>query len=687
MNFLSKRVCRRLELGGALLILFSQSIRGCGPDFPNYLFGTGSGTVEGSPLGSFGAELVRIPPGSGKHYKAVGGPRDQYQLVGDVDVAELKRALREAEVSEAKAESVALGYEIRRRQLAKWLQAKHPPGWESPAELPFPDLDVKEEMPEEFAHYFSGALAYHRGQIEAARAEWERVLQLPPARRQYRSTWAAYMIGRSWVPNSNETKWSAQGIDETIRRMRQVRELEADGYRDSLGLAAASLGWEAKAMLAKGDHPEAIRLYLAQYQTGDGTAFDSLREAAKAALSSGPDRLVQLAADASCRQVMTAYVLAGYSLDVFEAERREKDWVLKAKVWASALKTAGIRQVPDADRLAWSAYQGGLFDLAGAWLEVAPDTGPARWIRAKLAFRENRMPDGAKLLAEAAHSNDLAAPQRVTAMAELAGVHLTMEDYAGALSAWLEAGIWHDAAYVAERVMSLEELTRYVDALPALPLPEPALPESWYEPHNSQVQLRHLLARRLARAGQVEQAEKYAPEKLRAAFHAYGADVQAGFDANRPASERAAAFWRAAQCLHRSGMEILGTEMEPDWAMMQGEYDWNSTAEVRKKQLYTAAGPKPDELWRLEEHRVPEKRFHYRYRATELAWWAASLLPNDSDETAKILDTAGRWLAARDPQEARRFYQALVIRCPHTELGRAAEKQRWFPKKTAAAEM
>lgn len=297
------------------------------------------------------------------------------------------------------------------------------------------------------------------------------------------------------------------------------------------------------------------------------------------------------------------------------------------------------------------------------------------------------MPDGAKLLAEAAHSNDLAAPQRVTAMAELAGVHLTMEDYAGALSAWLEAGIWHDAAYVAERVMSLEELTRYVDALPALPLPEPALPESWYEPHNSQVQLRHLLARRLARAGQVEQAEKYAPEKLRAAFHAYGADVQAGFDANRPASERAAAFWRAAQCLHRSGMEILGTEMEPDWAMMQGEYDWNSTAEVRKKQLYTAAGPKPDELWRLEEHRVPEKRFHYRYRATELAWWAASLLPNDSDETAKILDTAGRWLAARDPQEARRFYQALVIRCPHTELGRAAEKQRWFPKKTAAAEM
>jgi hypothetical protein len=92
------------------------------------------------------------------------------------------------------------------------------------------------------------------------------------------------------------------------------------------------------------------------------------------------------------------------------------------------------------------------------------------------------------------------------------------------------------------------------------------------------------------------------------------------------------------------------------------------------------------ELQRLEAQRGPEKRFHYRYRAAELAWWAASLLPNESEETARILHTAGGWLKARDPQAANPFYQALVLRCGGTELGRAAAKVRWFPRVTAVAE-
>ena len=55
-------------------------------------------------------------------------------------------------------------------------------------------------------------------------------------------------------------------------------------------------------------------------------------------------------------------------------------------------------------------------------------------------------------------------------------------------------------------------------------------------------------------------------------------------------------------------------------------------------------------------------------------------MPNDADETARILVAAGGWLKARDPQAAEPFYQALVIRCSHTELGRAATQQHWFPR-------
>ena len=89
---------------------------------------------------------------------------------------------------------------------------------------------------------------------------------------------------------------------------------------------------------------------------------------------------------------------------------------------------------------------------------------------------------------------------------------------------------------------------------------------------------------------------------------------------------------------------------------------------------------------RLSSTPSPAKRFHYRYRAAELAWAAAYLMPNNSDETARILDTAGRWMAARDPQFAERFYQALVIRCGRTALGRAAAAKHWFSPANSAAE-
>lgn len=76
---------------------------------------------------------------------------------------------------------------------------------------------------------------------------------------------------------------------------------------------------------------------------------------------------------------------------------------------------------------------------------------------------------------------------------------------------------------------------------------------------------------------------------------------------------------------------------------------------------------------------MPDQRFHYRYRAAELAWWAASLMPNDSDETARILATAGNWIKRRAPKEANKFYQALVIRCGNTDLGRIATERNWLP--------
>jgi hypothetical protein len=64
--------------------------------------------------------------------------------------------------------------------------------------------------------------------------------------------------------------------------------------------------------------------------------------------------------------------------------------------------------------------------------------------------------------------------------------------------------------------------------------------------------------------------------------------------------------------------------------------------------------------------------------ATRLA--GVELMPDNSQETARVLCIAGSWMKGRDPNEADRFYKELVIRCPKTKLGQEADKLRWFPK-------
>jgi len=91
--------------------------------------------------------------------------------------------------------------------------------------------------------------------------------------------------------------------------------------------------------------------------------------------------------------------------------------------------------------------------------------------------------------------------------------------------------------------------------------------------------------------------------------------------------------------------------------------------------------PTRDEARRVQQHvAVPQIAYHYRYTAIQYAWRAAELMPDNSEETARVLCIAGSWMKGRDPNEADRFYKELVIRCAKTKLGQEADKLRWFPK-------
>ena len=133
--------------------------------------------------------------------------------------------------------------------------------------------------------------------------------------------------------------------------------------------------------------------------------------------------------------------------------------------------------------------------------------------------------------------------------------------------------------------------------------------------------------------------------------------------------------------MRTNGLELVATEVEPDWAALDGSTEerpmlWNRMASDELK-IFAAS---KDEIRRAGANGAdPDVRYHYRYQAAFIAMDAAKLLPNNDELTAKILYTAGCWLKDREPKVADIFYKTLVRRCGKTELGRAADVKRWFP--------
>ncbi|HOW75189.1 MAG TPA: hypothetical protein P5102_02165 [Candidatus Competibacteraceae bacterium] len=54
-------------------------------------------------------------------------------------------------------------------------------------------------------------------------------------------------------------------------------------------------------------------------------------------------------------------------------------------------------------------------------------------------------------------------------------------------------------------------------------------------------------------------------------------------------------------------------------------------------------------------------------------------MPDQSNQTALVLATAGNWIKNLDAKGAQRFYQALVSRCGKTDLGKKASAKKWLP--------
>jgi hypothetical protein len=706
-------------LGGALLWA-------CGPFIHDWLLGSDEALLS-APTTIFHDEVQRLAP-SPRPAAPAGSAEpteeeapfvttakvDQADLAAALDAegvpADRRQALLDAHARLREALRAHAAAELEARMNQEMTEENGETPTDKAARTPHPlaGLKVPDGLPAEFSDYLRGALAYHQGSFNEARKAWQALLARPADQRRFRSTWAAFMLGKAALAEKDP--------EEALRWFERTREIAGQkGMRDSLGLASSSLGWQAQAELDLDRHAAAIRHYADQQRAGEPTAFNSLRFAIRQALRANPEALAAVAKDDRARPFVTAFVLARTEW----AYESPEDRVAEARRWVEAVEKAGGKSTEGADQLAWLAYRAGDFEVAERWAKRAGDRSPsAKWLRARLLLRSGKLDEAEKLLAEVGHDlpavsidedeafalefdvgDPVLTPLR--ALGEAGAVSVQRRDYGRALEQFLAGGYWRDAAYVAERVLTPEELRSYVDAHWPAEIAEGYDSEAYSTASpglraapaaETAYKLRHLLARRLARLGRYDEARPYLPAVLQPRLDTLAGGIHNGRDAARPAPARSAALLEAACTARWYGLQLLGTEADPDWFDYSAQYDLGSTLEERERKVEivneegdpAAPGKRfaatPDEIERARRNAAkPEKRFHYRYTAADLGWEAAALLPDGSPEKARTLAVAGAWIKDRDPDAASRFFKELVRCCGQTELGREAARRKWLP--------
>lgn len=667
----------------------------CGPWFPNTILEDPGCALRTMPEADFAAELDLLQrellrsgtlgrtnwPASAF---ACDDPDEETILA---DLSDLETALGPAPASAGTRAASMADYEVFRVCLVQ-LDGVNMTGIPGP----LPDLEPPAGLPKEFELYARGAVAYRRHDLPTARRYWIELLALPPAERRFRSVWGAYMLGRSW-----QEEQPVRAVD----CFRMARNLAAASCHDSLGLARASLGWEARAELARQSYESAALLYLTQYAAGNGNASWSLCHVARGLVTREDYRFPEFAASPVLRSLITAYLVS-------RVRSPEEDQALpageSADHWLAAVREAGVRNLAGADRLAWLAYRRGQPEVAQRWLDCAPPHSiTTRWLTAKLLLRQGRRKEAEALLDGVTRDIDAAPRDTLPSFAatdvsagdwpaslpagELAALLMSDGRYRDAFDLLVRHGWKTDAVYVGERVLTLDELRGYVDEnFPAAETTsKPGLQSRGDEVRDRAAEvattLRYLLARRLARAGELSASIGYFPSPWRGWMEEYQRKLAIGRDARFAVATRAAALWRAARIARARGMDLFGTEVSPDWRLYGGAYELGYVEDRLSTNQDRAAFVGTDEVARVERH-APRigKRYHYRYLAADLAWEAVGLMPDRSPLTARMLCEAGSWLKDRDPTSADRFYKALARRCGTTALGQEARQKRWFPR-------
>lgn len=688
----------RWLLGIAAVSALAGAVWACGPDFPNQLLSDRAATLMATPVNTFAYEAAHLRVASDE-LKAHEAPVETAE--GDAPVSTLDAGLP--------AEQLAL------------LQKMAQQGTGDDA------YAAGAGLPEAIRLYAAAAVDIHHAgadpqRLVQAMQRLHALLALPPEQARPRAVAATYMLGEIGLKQFIAcVNCKPDDPETTVRgQFAQTRVLALQGAPDPQGLAVASYGEEARLYLrgdstvgdgsAEGNfcrwqgfiagsacpatipaplYARAMGLYAEQAARGSDSGVQSLRHLAGYAFGH-PNLLAGLLDDPLAQRVLVAYALA-YSADRSgEEPASDNPSVLgrnRLVALVAAIEQRGLAHVEGADRLAALAYRSGRYDLAAALSRK--QSGPlSSWVQAKLALRAGDM-----AAADAAYAQAIKAfpPTGEVPGLERDGVDLlhgeqgvlslARGEYVQALEQlWARADVWWgDIAYLAERVLTTDELRHFVDTrVPAssATMAAPEQEQASYAYTDGQVgratALRELLARRLMREGRYQDALGYFREPAAAGAAANTqADSGAPEEPPRPRAwaqqyadamgrsqsawtdiGKAEALFQAATVAREHGMEILGYEADPDYYALDGMYQGGLGQDTAKVGPYLTQG-EHDRFAATAAQ--PPRRFHYRYVAADEASRAADLLPPRSQAFAAVLCKATGWMLQGPPDYTDQF--------------------------------
>jgi hypothetical protein len=634
----------------------------CGPDFPQNLLDDRKASLFDLPEGTFDFEASRLLPKPDDHLHAV----EESQWDEGNDTRE-------------KAEAIGLNAD----EAKKVQMMRAAPGASAAATM-------GAGLAPELLDYTLGAIAFKAGDMAAAAARFRSVLALSPVERPRRGLWAQYMLGRVLAAGGD--------TDHAIAAFETLRERALSGAADPLGLAVASFGEQARIQWHHGNVVDAMKSYAAQAAHGSRSGRASLLFVARSILAH-PDLLDKALYDPLSQRLLAAYFYArsgefaqdwpaaGSKVDP-DAEAsdaagasaaRKSSTSVDIEGFLAAVQRHGLDHFDGADRLAAGAYRAGHYPLA-AQLAAKSTTPLAAWVRAKLALRSGDQARALREYATAAKGfpadeawseeiegiDDYVQHPLCRVETERGVLALGRDEYIDAMSR-LYAGAaeyWPDAAYVAERVLTVDEVKGFVDRnVPAAPK-KAKNANGDTPPSTPAEQLRSLLARRLMRVGRRDEALAYfddpALRKKAEALIAAHRDDRAW-----SVSARAQALFAQARITRSDGMELFGTELAPDNAEWSGSYPRQDLPSTKGK----------DFVGNGETARVaasaaqPDARFHYRYVAADLAQQAAALLPPRSQAYAAVMCEATGWMLDTDLKRASALYREYAQQGAHVAWG------------------